>query len=198
MMVETGKFLRSTLARLRHLRVSITIKLRYKGDTAVARLAVIASLLFFLLTLSAAAQVPTSGNIFFGYSYNHANFAGSGINLNGWDGSLEGKVLPHVGIVADVSGQYGSGDSIHSAIFGPRVSISFGKIRPFAHALLGVSHFSGNGASDTSFADALGGGVDYRMFRVLGWRFQLDALQTRFFGGSQDDFRFSTGLVFHF
>jgi hypothetical protein len=162
----------------------------------VARLAVLSSL-FLALTISAAAQVPTSGNIFFGYSYNRANFPGAGINMNGWNGSLEGKVLPWVGIVADVSGQYGSGDSIHSVVFGPRVSANFGRIRPFAHAMFGVSHFAG-GDSDTSFADALGGGVDYRVLRVLGWRFQLDALQTRFFGGSQDDFRFSTGIVLKF
>lgn len=162
----------------------------------MARLAVLISL-FLALTLSAAAQVPTSGNIFFGYSYNRANFGGSGTNFNGWDGSLEGKVLPWVGIVADVSGQYDSGNSIHSAIFGPRVSVSLGRFRPFAHAMFGVSHFGG-GAADTSFADALGGGVDYRLLRVLGWRFQLDALQTRFFHGSQDDFRFSTGIVLNF
>ena len=29
-------------------------------------------------------------------------------NLNGWEGSLEGKVVPWVGIVADLSGHYGS------------------------------------------------------------------------------------------
>jgi hypothetical protein len=163
----------------------------------VARLTAI-TFFVLLLTLSASAQVPTSGNIFFGYSYNRVNFGGSSSNFNGWNGSLEGKVLPWVGIVADVSGQYGSGDSVHSVVFGPRVSVSIGKIRPFAHAMFGVSHFSANSSSDTSFADALGGGVDYRLFHVLGWRFQLDALQTRFFGGSQDDFRFSTGIVLHF
>src|ERR1700742_3997119 len=131
-----------------------------KEIKAVARLVLLSSL-FMALVLPASAQVPTSGNIFFGYSYNHVNFGGSTANFNGWNGSLEGKVLPWVGIVADVSGQYGEGDSMHSAIFGPRVSASFGRIRPFAHALFGVSHFGG-GSSDTSFADALGGGVDYR------------------------------------
>ena len=156
------------------------------------------ALFLLLLAGSAAAQVPTSGNIFFGYSYNHVNFGGSGANFNGWNGSLEGKVLPWVGMVADASGQYGSNQSIHSVVFGPRVSVSIGKIRPFAHAMFGVSHFNANPGSDTSFADALGGGVDYRLLRALGWRFQLDALQTRFFGGSQDDFRFSTGIVLHF
>jgi hypothetical protein len=163
----------------------------------VARIVTISSVLLFL-SLSAAAQIPTKGNIFFGYSYNRADFNGASANLNGWDGSLEGKVLPYVGIVADVSGHYGSGDSIHSVVFGPRVSVSVGKVTPFAHALFGVSHFSSSPATDTSFADALGGGLDYHLFHVLAWRFQLDELQTRFFSRTQNDFRFSTGLVLRF
>jgi len=32
----------------------------------------------------------------------------------------------------------------------------------------------------------------------LHWRFQADYLQTRFFSQTQNDFRFSTGIVFHF
>jgi len=153
----------------------------------------------FVLSGGAAAQIPTKGNVFFGYSYNHADFnSGGSLNLNGWDGSLEGKVAPWVGIVADISGQYGSGTSLHNAIFGPRVSFSAGKFTPFVHALVGASHLGGSGASDTSFSDALGGGLDYRLMHGIGWRFQLDALQTRFFSERQNDVRFSTGIVLHF
>jgi hypothetical protein len=144
------------------------------------------------------AQVPTSGNVFIGYSYTRANFAGGGFNLNGWNGALEGKVAPFFGIVADISGQYGSGVSQHNVLFGPRVSTSIGRIRPFAHVLFGVSHISGGGDSDTAFGDALGGGIDYKLIRAIGWRFQGDLLQTRFFHDTQNDFRFSTGVVVHF
>lgn len=153
-----------------------------------------------LLFLSSAgfAQVPTSGNVFIGYSYARANFAGGGFNLNGWNGALEGKVAPFLGIVADISGQYGSGVSQHNVLFGPRVSTSIGRIRPFAHVLFGVSHVSGGGDSDTSFGDAIGGGVDYKLIKAIGWRFQGDLLQTRFFHDTQNDFRFSTGVVVHF
>jgi hypothetical protein len=167
-------------------------------DRSVRRFSTIA---FTLLMLSAAAsaQIPTKGNIFFGYSYNRADFNAAGhSNLNGWEGSLEGKFLPWVGLVADISGHYGSHDSVYNVIFGPRVSVTVGKFTPFAHALLGVGHFSSNSSSDTSFSDALGGGIDYRVFHGIGWRFQGDALQTRFFGNTQDDFRFSTGIVLHF
>ena len=71
-------------------------------------LVVIAGLL--ALTGLAGAQVP-KGNLFFGYSYASADIgAGNRTNLNGWNGSLEGKLFPFVGIVADVSGHYGSQD----------------------------------------------------------------------------------------
>lgn len=160
----------------------------------------ISGIVIALLLLGGAgfAQVPTSGNVFIGYSYNRANFSGGGLNLNGWNGALEGKVAPFLGVVADISGQYGSGVSQHNVLFGPRVSTSIGRIRPFAHVLVGVSHVSGGGDSDTSFGDAIGGGVDYKLIKLIAWRFQGDLLQTRFFHDTQNDFRFSTGVVVHF
>ena len=160
----------------------------------------ISGIVIALLLLGGAgfAQVPTSGNVFIGYSYNRANFAGGGINLNGWTGALEGKVAPFLGVVADISGEYGSGVSQHNVLFGPQVSTSIGRIRPFAHVLVGVSHVSGGGDSDTSFGDAVGGGIDYKLIKLIAWRFQGDLLQTRFFHDTQNDFRFSTGVAVHF
>lgn len=167
----------------------------------------------FLFTITGFAQVPTSGNAFFGYSYMSADLVpGNRTNLNGWNGSVEGKVLPFIGVVGDFSGHYGSqgfpaiglNASIgeHNFLFGPRVSASVGKLRPFAHALFGASHISetvsGFSASDTSFAYALGGGLDYRLMRLVGWRVQADLLQTRFFSNTQNNVRISTGLVVHF
>jgi hypothetical protein len=80
------------------------------------------------------------------------------------------------------------------------VSVSVGKIRPFAEALFGAAHVSVNngGPSDTSFATALGGGIDYRIIRPIAWRFQGDYVQTRFFGATQNNVRFSTGIVLRF
>jgi Outer membrane protein beta-barrel domain len=160
------------------------------------------AVILFLLTTAAAAQGP-KGNVFFGYSYQRTDLASNnGVNLNGWEGSLEGKVLPWVGIVADVSGHYGSDAdaSVYTFLFGPRVSVSVGKLTPFAHAMFGAGHESLNAvsASDTSFATALGGGVDYKLIPAVGWRFQGDFVQTRFFSNTQNDFRFSTGIVLHF
>lgn len=177
------------------------------------RLALIAFVLC-LLPGAAFAQIPTRGNVYFGYSYASADLSSNGrTNLNGWNGSLEGKVLPWVGFVADFSGLYGSENvplvpaisadaSVHNVLLGPRVSVSVGKLTPFAHALFGASRInesaSGFSDSDTSFATALGGGVDYRLIHGLGWRVQADMLQIRFFSGTQNNFRLSTGIVLHF
>lgn len=173
----------------------------------------------FAFTTFASAQVPTAGNIFVGYSYFNADTNSSNrANLNGWNGSLEGKIFPFVGIVADIGGYYGTqnlfsvcgltpcsyNSKVLTATFGPRVSFSVGKLRPFAHALIGVGHTSGTitgfvgSGSDTSLADALGGGIDYHLIPLIAWRFQADELQTRFFSATQNNFRFSTGVVFHF
>jgi hypothetical protein len=173
----------------------------------------------------ASAQVPTSGNVFFGYSYFNASplpFETNRSNLNGWEGSFEGKIIPWVGMVADFSEHYGnasicifpvqpvgSGPGQSSCsnltsheqnfLFGPRVSASVGKFRPFAEALFGGGHVNTNGfGSDTSFATALGGGLDYKIIRPIAWRVQGDYVQTRFSGTTQNNIRLSTGIVLRF
>jgi hypothetical protein len=192
-------------------------------DASVQRVATVFFILFVLAT-SVYAQVP-SGNVFVGYSYMSADLVSNGrTNLNGWNGSVEGKVLPFIGIVGDFSGHYGSvplavnpacttviggscsglnaSTNIYNFLFGPRVSVSVGKVRPFAHALLGAAHMSESASllssSSTSFAYALGGGVDYHVIPLISWRVQGDFLQTRFFSNTQNNVRISTGIVIHF
>jgi hypothetical protein len=163
----------------------------------------------FLITLTAglfcslvAAQVPTSGNVYFGYSYYHTNLSSiDTAGTNGWVGSLEGKVFPFVGIVADISAHYGSQNfptaippcpvpapncsgtinvdvSEHNYLFGPRVSFSAGRFRPFAEAMFGVGHVNANDAgSDTSFATALPHLPPHRM--ALRRRLRADPLLRR-------------------
>jgi hypothetical protein len=164
--------------------------------TVVLSLAV----LFTLLAGSASGQVPTKGNLFFGYSYNRAEIVSNDArNLNGWDASLEGKLAPWVGLVADVDGTYGSHVSEHNVLFGPRVSVSVGSVRPFGELLIGAAHIGiDHGPSDTSFVNAAGGGLDYRVFGPVAVRGQLDWIHTRFFSHGQNDVRFSTGIAVHF
>jgi hypothetical protein len=178
------------------------------------------ALLVLILTGLAAAQIPVSGNVFFGYSYYRTNPSGiDTANTNGWEGSIEGKFLPLIGIVGDVSGHYGNETfafscpvglptcntspnvniAEHNYLIGPRLSVSVGKYRPFAEALFGVGHINANAAgSDTSFATALGGGLDYKLIKLVAWRIQGDYVQTHFFGARQDNIRISTGIAIHF
>jgi opacity protein-like surface antigen len=178
--------------------------------------------LVFIFAAMASAQIPTSGNVFFGYSYYNTDLSSiDRANTNGWEASLEGKVFPHIGIVADITGHYGSQNfpgaacpvgqppcipvtfnaniSEHNVLFGPRLSVSVGKFRPFAEVEFGVAHVNANAAgSDTSFGTALGGGLDYHLLRLVAWRFQGDYVQTRFFGTHQNNVQISTGIVLRF
>ena len=166
---------------------------------------------------SAFAQIPTSGNIFIGYSYTRTNSFANTVNLNGWEGSLEGKFLPWIGIVADFGAGYGSdntgfpiacvitgcrirGASVrkYTYLFGPRASIAIGRFTPFAHALFGAGHINDRGNTDTSFATAVGGGLDYKLIKGVAWRVQGDNVHTNFFGSGENHFRFSTGIDIRF
>ncbi len=168
----------------------------------------------------AAAQVPTSGNVFFGYSYFNTNVPGANrINTNGWEASFEGKIVPFLGMVADFDSHYGTANfpavdcpgvgcplppssanvSAHNFLFGPRVSVPAGKFRPFGEFLIGAGHINAGAAgSDTSFATAIGGGLDYRIVRPVAWRFQGDYIHTNLFGTGENNVRLSTGIVFRF
>jgi opacity protein-like surface antigen len=169
----------------------------------------------------ASAQAPLNGNVFIGYSFDdtsHLSLNEPRLTLNGWNASLEGKVLPWVGIVADFDSHYGSQGGAcvvaiaiggecsivgkareRSILVGPRLSMSVGKIRPFAEALFGAGHTSTDGVgSDTSFSTAVGGGIDYKIIRPIALRLQGDYVQTRFFGTTQNNLRISTGIVVRF
>jgi len=188
-----------------------------QGSTAM-RKTLPAVLLLLLFGTLASAQIP-SANVFFGYSYYNTDLSSiDRANTNGWEASVEGKVIPFLGIVADFDSHFGSqnfpsvcslGVSActynasfveHNFLFGPRVSVSLGKIRPFAEALFGGAHVSVNngGPSDTSFATALGGGLDYKLIPLVAWRLQGDYVETRFFSTTQNNVRISTGIVIRF
>ncbi len=180
--------------------------------------------LFALLACAtiAGAQIPTSGNVFFGYSYYSTDLSSvDRANTNGWEASVEGKIIPLLGVVADFDSHYGSqnfpGSCVtslsgtfcstfsadvteHNYLFGPRVSFSAGKFRPFAEGLFGVGHVDVNNGvgSDTSLATALGGGLDYKIIKPVAWRLQGDYVETRFFGTTQNNVRISTGIVLRF
>jgi opacity protein-like surface antigen len=197
-----------------------------KGESPMFKAACIAAVLF-LLAGFANAQVP-GGNIFFGYSYESTDTSAFGPNvitstvtrhnLNGWEASFEGKILPFVGIVGDAAGHYGSENFTQATpngllttnvtgheqeyLFGPRLSIPVGGFTPFAEAFVGAAHIHTGGTlptpSNTSFAYAFGGGLDYRIIRPIALRVEGDYVRTSFFSQTQNNFRLGVGVVVRF
>ena len=155
------------------------------------------ALLAGLLALTPVMADGQGLEVFGGYSYMHVD-ANPGFSSNGWEFSGNFKPLPFAGVAADFDGHYGSGNSIHNFLFGPQVSWP-ARVSPFAHFLIGASHVDSGPFSDTSFAFALGGGIDAQLIPHVKWRvFQADFLHTDLFGFGQDNARISTGIVFHF
>jgi len=94
-------------------------------------------------------------------------------------------------------------------MFGPRVSFPAGKFRPFAEFEVGVGHVTANGsavanntiigfASDTSYATALGGGLDYKDLQPACVAFGRRLRAHPLFGAGQNSMRLSTGIAFRF
>ena len=149
-----------------------------------------------------AQQEENTVEVFGGYSYMHFHTNPS-TSLNGWEASAQYRFRDWIGGVADIDGHYGSfrggaGVSTYTYLFGPQICLP-GRFSPFGHLLLGGAHLSAGGTGNSSFSMALGGGLDYSLKDKLSWRVgQVDYLLTQFGGGSQNNFRFSTGIVYRF
>jgi len=122
-----------------------------------------------LFSVSAMAQETPKSEVFGGYSYFHADGGGS---LHGWNGSVGINLNKWVGVVADVSGHYGSSSTrvstaiiglpdlsveasadsnIHTFLAGPQLSYRKDKrLTPFGHALFGLARVHEKGTATTS------------------------------------------------
>jgi hypothetical protein len=158
--------------------------------------------LVFLVSLSAHAQSDDKVELFGGYSFQHNDNRPDG-NLNGFEFSGQYKLTSWLGAVADFDGHYGSpnGLSTHknNFLFGPQVSFP-ARVSPFFHVLVGASHEHVDTiGSDTSFAAAIGGGIDTQIAGPFSWRIiQGDWIHTSLFGRDQNSGRLSTGIVIRF
>lgn len=155
-------------------------------------------LLGLCVFLPLSVQAQDKAELFGGFSY--LRFRSS--NLNGWEVSGQYKFTDWLGGVADIDGHYGSingiGTSTYTYLFGPQISRP-STISPFGHLLIGGAHNSTGGVGNSSFALALGGGIDAEMVHGIHWRLiQADYLMTQFESRSQNSFRFSTGIVIRF
>jgi hypothetical protein len=156
--------------------------------------------LLLLSSLPAAAQ-NWHADVFGGYNYTRLD-AGGGVNLNGWEASLNLKPTRWFGIVSDFGGSYGSpfgpSSSFYTYLFGPQINLPT-RVSPFVHALFGGARFSTGPFSDNAFATAVGGGIDAQVLPHISWRiFQVDYLATRFASTTQNNTRVSTGILIHF
>lgn len=167
----------------------------------------------FLLAVSALLISPAARaqlrnhDAFFGYSRSGSDLFNPNVGgLNGWDGALHIHVMPFIGIEGDVA-HYGLGaDSsiprTTTFMAGPRATVKALGIHVFAHGLIGGEHSSSSGSagiSNTAFAYAVGGGLDFPILPFFAWRIGADHIaapgQTPS-GATQA--RFDTGLVLRF
>jgi hypothetical protein len=163
-----------------------------------------------------AKPIPSHGDIFVGYIHlgeSHCQniYTGAGImcdplsakatSLGGWNVAVEKKYLRYFGAIADFSGAYGAA-SQSNFLFGIRGGASIGRLRPFAQVLFGAVHARENSAgvprSDTSFAEDLGVGIDFRLARLLSWRFETDELKTGTPTFERYNVRVSSGMAIRF
>jgi opacity protein-like surface antigen len=178
-----------------------------------------------VLLFAGIASAQDKAEIFGGYSYLRASSGvfgtGNGYGFNGGSGSFAFNVLPGVGIVADLGGYRFSGGTglpgeqgtVITYMFGLKVSHHAGPVTPFVQSLFGGARLTGDvlcgpvscPGSQTSFAMALGGGLDWNLTPHVGLRvIQAEYLLTQFnipgvsTSSQQNNFRVSAGVVFRF
>jgi hypothetical protein len=133
------------------------------------------------------------------------------LNLNGWNVGGAFKVLGPLALkadFADTSGSFqGANTHLKTYLIGPQLRFP-GPISPFAHFLIGGAHESTTSsigplitASPTrnAFATTLGGGLDLKVLPFISLRpIQIDYLLTHFNSNTQNQFRYSAGIVLRF
>jgi outer membrane immunogenic protein len=166
---------------------------------------------------SAFGQDVPRAEVFGGYSYLNFDTVGvtDRLNMNGWEASAAFNFNRWVGVEGDFSGHYkGNCGGVTgltckdlSFMGGPRFTYRRDRITAFAHGLfggdngsLGLFHVS---LSDTPFAWAAGGGVDYAVTKTISIRMgQVDYFMTRHLNdlglANQNNIRVSAGIVFTF
>lgn len=164
--------------------------------------AVLAYVCLMLLSIPMSAQLLPRGNVYAGAGYGEATYAVNHQSYRGFEGSIEDfpfARFPHLGIVLDGSGFYRTGITQYNFLAGPRLSSTFGKWRPFVHALGGMQRVASSGLIFNPVAIDVGGGADYKIFfKNFSWRLQGDVMRTHYLSANQYDYRATTGIVWRF
>lgn len=147
--------------------------------------------------------------------------------FNGFEVSAKGNVSRFVGLKADYSfhrKSFGIDNSqsfidanLHNILGGVELkdNSTSTKVKPFAHALAGIAHATVNfdpvvcaqvvggpctigfDTSETGFAAALGGGIDFRISKRVDLRaIQFDYNPSRLGGETQHNYRIGIGILF--
>lgn len=175
------------------------------------KLALLSAVLSIFSILAYAQEAPKA-EIFGGYQFLRAKTGVSGLgsyNFNGWDAAVSGFFTRNVGITGDFSGNYASPSGvdvkIYSYLFGPAVRFpNASRVTPFVHGLFGGAHISASvpgfgSGSNSGFAWAAGGGIDVNATSHVAIRLgQFDFLQSHISSLTQNNFRYSAGIVFKF
>jgi hypothetical protein len=157
-----------------------------------------------LFAIPMSAQLIPHGNVYVGGALSRTEFVipTNQYHLKGFEAS--GEALPfarahYLGIVLDGSGVYGHGVTQYSFVGGPRLSVTYGKWRPFVQGMAGIQMIQSSGNTYNPLAVDVGGGVDYKLFfKKFAWRVQGDYIRTRYLSDIQNNYRGSTGLVWRF
>jgi hypothetical protein len=134
------------------------------------------------------------------------------LNLNGWNVGGAFKVFGPLALkadYADTSGSFqGANAHLKTYLVGPQLRFP-GPISPFAHFLIGGAHESTTASTSgpittasptrNAFATTLGGGLDLKVLPFISLRpIQIDYLLTHFNSNTQNQFRYSAGVVVRF
>ena len=180
------------------------------------------------LSMAQTSGEQPKNQFFAGYSFHSADINTLTVDprrtgQNGVNLEYTRNITRHVGITGDASahfhrdtrsttgGTFTSRRDQYFLLAGLQFKAGNSKrVQPFAHALFGASLFRGF-TSDirtsgnvytfddaTSFAMALGGGLDVRVSKRIDLRLiQADYAPTFFGSGRQNNFRLSVGIVFN-
>jgi hypothetical protein len=175
------------------------------GDILGIAAAVLIVLLIPSASMPVQAQAMPRVQVFGGYSYTRFDSKSFGFtndtNLNGYTFAPAYNLFYGFGVVAELSGQYGSKLNFRDLAVGPQFLYPRGSSRFFARVLIGDARTLvqvANTEGDTARAVVLGGGMDRDISRRFAIRlFQLDYIHSTLFKDTQNNLRFSTGLVYH-
>jgi opacity protein-like surface antigen len=184
--------------------------------------------LFLLPATAAAQQETPAVDVAGGYSYFNADAgedlhgwdASVTANINDWFGvefagsghyasdDFEASLRPGAPVIAGTTKS-----QIYTFMAGPRVSFRGERVTPYAHALLGGVHRNveidltstipefpalDNSFSNTDFGLTVGGGVDLNVTDRFAIRLVQADWVPVFDGGTANNARISTGVVFRF